>query len=233
MISEKKKWLKYTYFNRNPGFRLNEVHLFSPVKKGIVGMKRILFPTMVVDISKENFTDEWSKSTRYKINRAKKEMLIIKRNMDLLPAILNLFQRTAQLKNLRGYSMIDFDSRPWIECSAVFFEDKMLAGHVWLIEKAEKRCLLFVNASDHHEASNDSSLVGRAHYFLLWKDGLYFRNKEFRTLDLNGYLEHSEDLNLKGVYAWKEGTHGQVENLYQYYPFHVYWLRKFRNMAAR
>lgn len=209
------------------------VHLFSPVKKNIIGMIRIPFPTMNIDLTNENFIDDWSKSTKYKVNRAEKENLVIQRGNEILPQILILFQKTALAKNLRGYTTEDFDSKPWIKCSAVFFDAKMLAGHIWMMDHEEKRMLLFVNASDHHEEQNDTSLVGRAHYYLLWQDGVFYRNGGIEIMDLNGYKKLTNDPALKGVYAWKEGTHGQVENLYQYYPLYVHWLRKFRNMVSR
>ncbi len=208
------------------------VHLFSPIKKNLIGMKRILFPTMIIDLKQENFISDWSKSTKYKVNRAEKENLEIRRDNKILPEILKLFQKSAAVKNLRGYTIADFDSKPWIKCSGVFFQNKLLAGHIWMMDRDEKRMLLFVNASDHHEEQNDASLIGRAHYYLLWQDGIYYRNGGIEIMDLNGYRSHTDDPGLKGVYAWKEGTHGREENLYQYYPLHVYWLRKFRNMAA-
>ena len=195
-------------------------------------MIRLSFPTMIIDITSENFIDLWSKSTRYKANRAEKENLIIKRDNSLLPAILDLFQKTALKKNLRGFHVHDFYSKPWIQCSSVFEGDKLLAGHIWIFDPAEKRILLFVNASDHHEEQNDASLIGRAHYYLLWQDGLFFQKAGFEIMDLNGYRSKTNDPALKGVYAWKEGTHGHEENLYQYYPMPVHWLRKFRNMVA-
>ncbi|HZV70048.1 MAG TPA: hypothetical protein VFG10_10910 [Saprospiraceae bacterium] len=231
MITEKRKWLTYSYFNRNPKFLMRMVHLFSPVKKNIPGMIRLPFPTMIIDLAKENFIEDWSKSTKYKVNRAEKENLEIKRGHEILPDILKLFQKTAHVKKLRGYSIEDFDSKPWIKCSAVYFENKILAGHIWMMDREEKRMLLFVNASDHHEEQNDSSLVGRAHYYLLWQDGIYYRTGGIEIMDLNGYKPQTEDPALKGVYAWKQGTHGREENLFQYYPLYVHWLRKFRNMV--
>ena len=232
MIREKRKWLNYTYFNRNPDFRWNSIHLFSPVKKKIMGMKQIPFPTMVVNVNDEHFTDHWSRSTRYKINRAEKENFTIRRNNDLLPDILNLFDKTALLKGLRGHAVSDFYSRKWIQCSAVFFENKILAGHVWIIDREEKRSLLFVNASYHQDEQNDTSLVGRAHYFLLWQDGIKFRQTGIEIMDLNGYRPDVNDPLLSGVYSWKEGTHGQLEILYHYYPLPLFWLKTFRNMLT-
>ena len=232
MITEKKKWLNYTYFNRNPTFQWNTVHLFSPVKKNITGMKRISFPTMIIDVRHPEFKDIWSKSTRHDVNRAEKDDLTIKRGKDLLPDILNLFDKTAEAKQLRGYQMSDFDSRPWIECSAVYFENKMLAGHVWLKDDEERRTFFYVNVSTHREPGKDQALIGRAHYYLLWQDGMYLRDQGIEIMDLMGYDPQNEDPALTGVYAWKEGTHGREEILYHYYPLHVHWLRKFRNMVA-
>ncbi|MGB3077555.1 MAG: hypothetical protein WBB31_00640, partial [Saprospiraceae bacterium] len=122
MIKEKRKWLTYTYFNRNPKFLLKTVHLFSPVKKTIPGMICIPFPTMIINLKNENFIESWSKSAKYKINRAEKENLTLKRGLEYLPEILTLFQKTAEVKKLRGFRIGDFDSKPWIQCSAIFFE---------------------------------------------------------------------------------------------------------------
>jgi hypothetical protein len=108
----------------------------------------------------------------------------------------------------------------------------MLCGHVWLIDKEEKRALLYVNASNHHNPNDDTSLTGRAHYFLLWQDGLYLRHLGIDTMDLMGYERDSVNPLMKGVYQWKAGTHGKEEILYHYYPFWFFVLRKFRNMLA-
>jgi len=228
VITEQKKWLTYTYFNRNPGFFLTIVHLFSPVKKNITGMKRISFPTMVIDIRDENFKDTWSKSTRHDVNRAEKDDLTIKRGKELLSDILALFEKTAASKGLRGYKVGDFNSRPWIECSAVFFENKMLAAHVWLKDMDEKRTFFYVNVSRHREPGYDPAMIGRAHYYLLWQDGMHFRNQGIETMDLMGYDPNKTEQVLAGVNAWKEGTNGKQVELYHYYPTWFYWLKKLR-----
>jgi hypothetical protein len=233
MIREEKKWMNYTYFNREPAFRFDTTHLFSLIKKWIPGMVCVSFPTMTVDLRDPDFVQHWSKSTRYKINRAEKESLVIERGNFLLKDILKLFSITASMKGLRGYVHTHFDHLPRIECSAVFFEGISLAAHIWLIDEEEKRSLLYVNASSHHDDHDDASLVGRAHYFLLWQDGVYLQSQGIETLDLQGYDPRSGDPALKGVYAWKEGTHGQQEVLYHYYPIWFYVLRKFRNMVIR
>jgi hypothetical protein len=119
-----------------------------------------------------------------------------------------------------------------VECSAIHFEGVTLAAHIWIIDKEEKRAMLYVNATSQHLYHDDTSLVGRAHYFLLWQDGLFLQSKGIKTMDLQGYDPQSGDPRLKGVYAWKEGTHGQQEILYHYYPIWFYVLRKFRNMVT-
>ena len=72
----------------------------------------------------------------------------------------------------------------------------------------------------------------RAHYFLLWQDGLFFRNLGIELLDLMGYEPNTKDKDLKGVYTWKEGTHGQTEMLYHYYPSWFYVFRKLRKLVT-
>jgi len=49
-------------------------------------------------------------------------------------------------------------------------------------------------------------------------------------MDLQGYNPDSKDPSKLGVYKWKEGTHGQREQLYHYLPFWFHWLRKLRNL---
>lgn len=232
MIREQKKWMCYTYFHRKPGLQWKTAHLFSPVKKSIPGMVRVPCPTMIADIRECDFLVNWSKSVRTKINKAEAEDFSIDRGMELLPSILDLFRQTAQSKSLRGHYPDDFNSRPWILCTAVFAGGNMLAGHVWLIDEEEKRSLLFVNASAHHDHP-DSSLVSRAHYFLLYQDGLYLRNNGIDCMDLHGYEPAADDPGLSGVYRWKEGTHGQPEELYHYYPAWFFWLKKMRKKMKR
>lgn len=228
MIKEVKKWMCYYYFDRNPVFRMNGTFLYSPVKKNIPGMVRISFSTMLTDVKECDFVNTWSRSTRTKINKVQEDHLNIDRGRDLLPKILELFSATARSKNLRGHFPEDFDSRPWIMCSAVFQNENMLAGHVWVLDGEEKCALLFVNASAHHEESVDPSLTGRAHYYLLYQDGLYLRNNGIDCLDLNGYEPSPKDVSLSGVYKWKEGTHGQQVEYYNYYPLWFYWYRKWK-----
>lgn len=232
MIIEKKKWMTYTYFNHDPQTGLDVTHLFSPMKKDIPMMKRVAFPTMTVDMRNPDFMGLWSKSTRYKINKAEMEGLTVDRGHFLLPDILKLFSSTASVKGLRGYQPNDFDFLPSIECSAILIDEVMICSHVWLIDKDEKRALLYVNASNHNNENDDKSLTGRAHYFLLWQDGLYLQSQGVETMDLMGYEKDTADQWMKGVYQWKAGTHGRQETLYHYYPLWFYGLRKFRNMLT-
>jgi len=226
MIKEQKKWMCYTYFHRTPSFHWKTSHLFSPVKMKIYGMVCVAFPTMTAEIKECDFLNSWSKSTKTKINKTENDALSVRRGIDLLPDILLLFSETARAKDLRGHFPDDSATRPWILSSAVYAGEKMLAGHVWLIDEEERRSLLFVNASGHQDVQNDSSLIGRAHYFLLWRDGMHLRNNGIDYMDLNGYNPDLNDPKLTGVYAWKEATHGQREQLFHYYPFWFYWLRR-------
>jgi hypothetical protein len=232
MITERKRMMTYTYFNHLPGWNLRTTHLFSPVMKTIPGMVRVLFPTMTVDLRDPGYINTWSSSTRTKINRATREGLTVDRGNYLVPDILKLFAATATLRGLSGYTPEDFDQIPYIESSAVFYEGVMLCSHIWLMDEEEKRALLYVNASNHHNHQDDTSLTGRAHYFLLWQDGLNLRHHGIETMDLMGYEPHTTNPCLKGVYQWKAGTHGSMETLYHYYPSWFYLLRKFRNMLT-
>ena len=189
-------------------------------------------PTMLADIKECDFLNTWSKSTQTKITKAESEFLTLQRGIELLPDILKLFSETARAKDLRGHYPADFDSRPWVLCSAVFSGDKMLAGHVWVIDEEEKRSLLFVNASAYRDNEHEASFIGRAHYYLLWQDGLYLRNNGIDCLDLNGYNPGMNDAKLSGVFRWKEGTHGKPEELYHYYPMWFYLLHRMRKKLS-
>ncbi len=230
MITERKKWMTYTYFNRDPRPGLLKTHLFSPIQKDLPMMVRVPFPTMTVDLRDAQFGERWSSSTRTKIHRAQNENLAVDRGGYLLEHILKLFNPGARLKGLRGFEVSHFDTLVNIECAAVYYEGVMLCSHIWLIDEAEKRALLYVNASNHHNDNDDRSLTGRAHYFLLWQDGLYLRDLGIETMDLMGYEANTQNESLKGVYQWKAGTHGQEETLYHYYPRWFFLLRKLRNM---
>jgi hypothetical protein len=231
MITQHKKLMTYTYFNRNPGWNPRTTHLFSLAKKDIALMVCVPFPNITVDMNKPEFVTDWSSSTRTKINKAVREGLTVDRGNYLLPDILKLFEATIKIKGLKGYKPEDFNEFPYIECSAVFYEDVMLCSHVWLMDKEEKRALLFVNASNQYH-TDDSSLTGRAHYFLLWQDGLFLREKGIKIMDLMGYEPETKNPVMKGIYQWKAGTRGKEEKLYHYYPGWFYVLRKFRNMLT-
>lgn len=232
MIVEQKRWMTYTYFNRDPRQSHRTTHLFSLVKKDISMMVRVPFPTMIVDLRDSSFLSRWSDSTRTKVNRAEREGLTADRGNYLIPEILKLFSSTATLKGLRGYVPEDLDQLPHLESSAVYYEGVMLCSHIWLIDQEEKRAMLYVSASNHHNDNDDKSLTGRAHYFLLWQDGLYLSSLGIEIMDLMGYTAKSDNKWLRGVYQWKAGTHGKEEMLYHYYPVWFYVLRKFRNMLT-
>lgn len=233
MITQRKRLMTYTYFNPDPRTDLRTTHLFSSVQKRIALMVQVPFPTMVVDLGASSFVSQWSASTRNKINRAEREGLTVDRGNYLIPEILKLFASTAALKGLKGYVPEDFEQLPHLESSAIYFEGVMLCSHIWLIDKEEKRAMLYVNASNHHNDNDDKSLTGRAHYFLLWQDGLYLHSQGIETMDLMGYTASSANTWMRGVYQWKAGTHGKEEMLYHYYPMWFYVFRKFRNMLTR
>lgn len=234
MIRQEKKWMTYTFLNRKPGYDFRTAHLFSLANNKITGMKRVAFPTMIVSLKKPDFLQRWSKSARYKINRAEKEGLAVDRGAFLLDDILKLFSLTAASKRLSGYTPDHFsDISSHISCSAVYFDGVMLCGHIWLIDKDEKRAILYVSASNRHDENSDTSLTGRAHYFLLWQDGLFFRQEGIETIDLMGYDPASKDPQMQGINQWKAATHGRQEVLYHYYPWWFYILRRVRSLLPR
>ena len=65
--------MNYTYFNRDPQSRFDTTHLFSPLKRKLMMMRCIPFPTMVIDLREQAFVERWSKSTKYKAERRKKD----------------------------------------------------------------------------------------------------------------------------------------------------------------
>lgn len=230
MIRQKSRWMHYTWFNRRPGSSLGTTHLFSYEALKLPAMVRVPFPTMVIDLQDEQFVSGWSSSARNKINRATREQLSVDRGNYLITDILRLFTATAVLKGLRGYQASHFDQLPHVESSAIFYDGVMLCSHIWVVDDEEKRALLYVNASNHHNPNDDTSLTGRAHYFLLWQDGLYLRQKGVQIMDLMGFESGTQDPLLKGIYQWKAATHGKVEMLYHHYPVWFYTMRKLRKL---
>ncbi len=233
MIRQRRPMMTYTWFNRAPRMALLTTHLFSPVDKRLPGMMRVPFPTMVVDLREEEFVRQWSESARTKVNRASREPIEIRRGGELLPDILQLFRPTAYLRGLRGYAETHFDSIPHVECTIAYYEGAMLCGHIWVVDDDERRAVLYVNASSHHRGPEDSSLYGRAHYYLLWQDGLYLRHIGVETMDLMGYDPETTNAWLKGVYQWKAATHGSREMLYHYYPAWFHQVRRIREALGR
>ncbi len=233
MISQKKRMMHYTYFNRAPSRAMSTTHLFALHKHSFSLMVCTPFPTITVDIISPDFVGGWSASCRTKINKANLDDLKVDRSKKGLEDVMNLFQLTARRKGLRGSSSEDLATFPKVEISALYKDGEILCGHIWVIDEEERRALLYVNASKHSRMKEDASLIGRAHYFLLWQDGLFLHQNGVDKLDLMGYREANPDPQLKGVYQWKAATHGTSEVLYHYYPIWFYVLRKFRNMLTR
>lgn len=233
MIIEKKRWMTYTWYNASPSTDMRTTHLHSLTDTSLPGMVKRPFKTMVVDIRDEDFLKNWSSSTRTKVHRAEAEGMEITRGKVLLPEVIGLFVKTAKKKKLRGHKLKDFDSRTWVLPTAVFQGSTLLGGHVWVIDEENKRATLFINAIQHQTPEIESSTISRAHYYLLWQDGLFFHQKGFEILDLHGYEKNSSDPALKGVFRWKEGTHGKVEQQFHYYPFWFYIIREIRKWFVR
>ena len=233
MIRQQKRWMQYTYFNRQPDVRLGTTHLFALAEKSLFGMIRESFPTMTVDIRDENFLDAWSSSCRTKIRKAEQEALDLIRDRTLLKEVLDLFRQTALRKGIEGYDQKHFDSFPQIAVTGVRSEEKLMCGHVWLVDPEEKRALFYVNASRFADAKEDAAFIGRAHYYLLYQDGLYLREMGIDTLDLMGYDPEKKDPKKAGVYQWKAATRGTQECVFHYYPIWFYVLRKIRNILPR
>lgn len=233
MIKERKKWMNYTWYNATPSSDLQTTHLHALKDSTLFGMVKSSFTTMVVDIREEDFLKTWSSSTRTKVHKAEAEGMEITRGKVLLPEIIALFQKTAKRKKLRGHKLVDFDSRTWVLPTAVFQGATLLGGHVWVMDEESKRATLFINAIQSQTPEVESSTISRAHYYLLWQDGIFFHQKGYEILDLHGYEPDSSDSNLKGVYKWKEGTHGSIEQQFHYYPFWFYCFRRIRNWFSK
>src|SRR5690606_6358036 len=122
---------------------------------------------------------------------------------------------------------------PELMCSTIRDEGGVCGGHVWLMDMAARRAWLYVNAARQGMDSGERSRIGRAHYYLLAKEGEWLREAGIDTLDLQGYVPDSDDPGLRGVYQWKAGTHGQPETLYHYYPVWFHALRRLREIITR
>lgn len=174
--------------------------------------------TAITDISNniEEIYNNISKNFKYEIRRGKKENLEVKVYKKIDQALLNKFANCYnQMFHAKGMKVKlnkalvkKYFDDGYAYMTIVYFENKEMAFHVYLIEKDRSRFLY--SCSECRNVDVDKSLIGRANKYLHMYDYYLLKNEGVTQYDWGGIMDFSNPsgidklkLNLAGNYQKK------------------------------
>lgn len=183
------------------------------------------FFTRVLDLTQSSKTllEQMSKSTTYKIRRARDKDGIIceclnparAEGLDTFERAYNGFAATKGLPLLDRLLLEPLAERGFLDLSvAKNPEGKPLAYHAYY-EDASRSCLL--HAVSLHQTVSDSTIrnaMGRANRHLFWSDIMRHQERGLKIFDFGGWYPGSTDQELLDINQFKEGFGGKVVREY-------------------
>jgi lipid II:glycine glycyltransferase (peptidoglycan interpeptide bridge formation enzyme) len=201
-------------------------------QKSVLGFQCENFYTIHIDLSntEENLLVNCSKSTRYKIKRARREGVQFSLEKDI-NKFLKFYNDFAITKNMAGISRADIELvSPYFYMTQALYKNEAIVMHAYLLDQELKRARLLHSASLYRniEQSNDRNFIGRANRFLHLEDMLYFKKIGAKIYDLGGYAVDDLNAERQQINEFKKGFGGEIvkESNYMSYPLYLYLLLK-------
>jgi len=185
--------------------------------------------SILLDLSKteEELFSNFSKTTKYQINRAKKKDGIIcatvyepgNHNVSVLNDFLDFFNAFAMSKGLPSLSMRNLEQ--YIEMNTLYIrsaskDNEVLAMHLYDVSNnlawLQRSCSLFRKNND----PTHKSLIGRANRLLHWEDCLFFKQKNLLEYNFGGFYTGNIDKELLMLNEFKDSFGGELKTLYSY-----------------
>jgi len=198
------------------------------------GFERREFTTIFIDLATDLDTirDRFSpKSCRYKINRASREEISVIPSDDM-----HGFRRmNIAFTKHKGFGSGDFnvdEIRPHSKLFLAFHDNKVLSGHLYLVDENKMR-LLFGASQRFTHSDGIEKKVGFANRLLVWEAIKWGKRTGLREFDFGGYYTgNKSNHELENINRFKKGFGGEITTHYDYfkeYPSLHTLVRNFRN----
>jgi hypothetical protein len=182
------------------------------------------FHTLFIDLTKdeEAIFDEFEKTTKYQINRAKSRdnihtlTLNEKEQKNEFYAFYNAFAASKKLPPVGEDEINLLIDNNMFKIRAAFMNDGGgIVYHSYVI--ANKRARLMQSASLFRDYPDSAfkNFIGRANRFLHWDDICYFRKNGCLIYDLGGVGMNTNDKETQAINEFKEGFGGTLVREYK------------------
>src|SRR5699024_11477489 len=172
--------------------------------------------------SEQDLLEDMSKTTRYKIRRAKRDgfriTYISEPNIDDVKKFAGFYDLFAKAKGIQVCKiekLIALMNKKRLKIMSVYQEDNIkLASTATIVSNKTAIGLYAASARFNHPDIN-SQLISRANRYLHWHELVYFKNKGFHTFDLMGLTTDKNNAGHQKVNSYKRSFGGKEKVVYQ------------------
>ena len=208
IFSSLKGIFKEKYFENSINYWdiLKLTRYYFPKYYPSIGFFKRKYYTLVTDLteSEENIFSKFKKTTRYKINRGKREKIVfeVEKDLDIFLKYYNHFAKSKNLEPLKYQTLLKYQKNMLIT-KAIYY-DKILVMHVH-IYNTEVSMLLFSASHFRNTLENkEKNLISYANLFLHYEDMLFFKKEGCSLYDFGGYAYGTKDKSFMGINHFKE-----------------------------
>lgn len=204
---------------------------------GCLGFVRVLFRTMVVDLSQseDQILARMSKSVQYKVRRAKREGVVCRFDEDA--GRFMAFYR--EMFTAAGRSVVSErvmqNAAATCALTSASYEGQLLATHCYLLDADRRRARLWHSAS-RYVVGGDSefrNLIGRANRLLHYESMLHFKQRQCLVYDFGGYASDETDQKKMNINAFKDGFGGDIVSESHYHSYPLFMVLTANKMLRR
>jgi lipid II:glycine glycyltransferase (peptidoglycan interpeptide bridge formation enzyme) len=168
------------------------------------------FFTSIIDLKRteEKIFSDIHKEDRSKINRSDREGLgwigTDSPSASDINDFIVRYRAFAQEKNIAPVTRSQLDSfSSSLFLSQAVLEDKVLAWHLYLVDRDEGRARFLYGLSERFAPGSDANLVGRANRWCHWQDMRNFKAQGLAIFDFGGIALDTDDPALRGINQFK------------------------------
>jgi len=220
LIFKQPYWIfskKIIYYAHNPSIKdgIFCIYLHLKTNKRYIFYRRSDKYTKIINLANEKFYEDFGKTTRYEIERAKREGVKCATTNDV-SLFINMYKTQNKKKKLNSnISKLKFNiwGDSFVLRVAFIDENNPLVFHSYLLDKTIKRVRLLHSVSCLYSENNstfDKSFISRANRLLHFEDMIYFREMGFIMYDFGGYAFNTSDKSLKGINNFKDSFGGEL-----------------------